>query len=379
MEDRILIASRDGCAGIGGLASYQRGLSATLQAAGYGTVFCAMHADGDRIPPHEILDQERSEPRKLWMRLASRQWLHPLLEALTLQRFASGVDRLAQTRWRAVHFVGTGWDAMGFAMHALARKCGATFTVWPAVHPGIWGDDAIDLRLYRLADTVFCQSRHEVRHLASLGLPEAQTVVSGLPPMCRPDGDGPALRARLGIGDRPAVLFLGRRDEGKGYPALLAAWPEIVRQHPGAVLLLAGPAEPDEEAVPDLPADSFRDLGVPDEKAKADAYDACDIFCLPSAHESFGIVFVEAWSYGKPVICGTAPATREWVRDGINGRWATWEAPVLSARILELLADPGLGRRLGSAGRDFQRSALTWESVVGIHLKAFGLASPPYA
>lgn len=226
---------------------------------------------------------------------------------------------------------------------------------------------------------MFCQSRHESRHLAALGLPEPQTAISGLPPMCREDGDGQSLRARLGIGDRPAVLFLGRRDEGKGYPALLTAWPEVVRKHPGAVLLLAGPAEPGENATPDLPADSFRDLGVPDEIEKAGAYAACDVFCLPSAHESFGIVFVEAWSYGKPVICGTAPATREWVRDGVNGRWATLDASVLSARILELLADSGLRQRLGSAGREFQQSTLTWESVVNIHLKAFGLPRPPHA
>ncbi len=381
MENHILIASRDGCAGIGGLASYQRGLGAALQSAGYRAEYCAMHPGGgaERTPPHTIFDEERAEPRKIWMSLASRRWLHPLLAALIRRRFAASADRLARTSWRAVHFVGTGWDAMGFGMQALARKCGAPFTVWPAVHPGIWGDDAIDLRLYGLADTVFCQSQHEVRHLTALGLPEGRTAVSGLPPMCRRDGDGPSLRARLGIEGRPAVLFLGRRDEGKGYPALLAAWPEIVRQHPGAVLLLAGPADPGDQTAHALPEDSFRDLGVPDEKEKADAYDACDIFCLPSAHESFGIVFAEAWSYGKPVICGTAPASREWVRDGVNGLWASTDTPVLSGRILELLANPGLRVQLGSAGRKFQQSALTWDAVLSIHLKAFGLAPEPHA
>ncbi len=375
MAARILIASREGSAGIGGLASYQRGLADALQSASFEPEFCAMKPEtkATNFPTHALTINASWEPPKLWTRLASRPLLHYLLQTGIKKHFAEGTTRLANIPWSAVHYVGTGWDMMGFAMHVLAKELGVPFTIWPAVHPGVWGDDDVDLRLYNLADTVFCQSHHEADHLTQLGLDRKKTSISGLPPMCQPNGDGLMLRQRLGLGDRPAVFFLGRRDEGKGYPALLEAWQCVAREHPQAVLLLAGPGDTHVGKLQALPPDSIRDLGIPNEQEKADAYDACDIFCLPSSHESFGIVFVEAWSYAKPVICGTAPATREWVNDGVTGLWSEADAPAIAEKLLHLLQDGALRQKLGAAGKSFQQSALTWDSVVDCHLKAFGL------
>ena len=242
--------------------------------------------------------------RQIFFKLASRPALHGALEVLAGNALSEHSFKSALSGTGQLHFVGTGWDFMGLAAARLARKKGMGFTIWPAVHPGAWGDDQIDVRLYRQADAVFCQSEYERNHLATLGVPESKLVRCGLPPMCRTDGDGTRLRSRLMIGDRPTALFLGRRDAGKGYPALLDAWQLVLQWCPDAVLLLAGPGDADAARLAQIPAENVRDLGCPSEQEKADAYAACDIFCLPSAHESFGIVYVEAWSYGKPVLCG---------------------------------------------------------------------------
>ena len=82
--------------------------------------------------------------------------------ALSEHSFKSALSGTGQ-----LHFVGTGWDFMGLAAARLARKKGMGFTIWPAVHPGAWGDDQIDVRLYRQADAVFCQSEYERNHLAT--------------------------------------------------------------------------------------------------------------------------------------------------------------------------------------------------------------------
>jgi glycosyltransferase involved in cell wall biosynthesis len=271
-----------------------------------------------------------------------------------------------------VHFVGTGWDFAGFGFHHLARRLGARFTVWPAVHPGAWGDDSIDLRLYCLADVVFCQSHGEAEHLKKRGLDSSKIVISGLPPMCLPDRDGLAFRKIHGLGSRPVVLFLGRRDKGKGYPALLAAWRQVLNRHPDAVLVLSGPGGDEYAALSEcLPAGSLLDLGVASEEEKANALAACDVFCLPSSQESFGIVFVEAWSYGKPVICGTAPASREWVDASSAGLPSDQDPENLSTTIGKLLADPALRASMGSEGKKFQSEYLTWDLVARNHLQAF--------
>lgn len=360
---RALIASRISTEPPGGLAGYQNRLAAELESHSIAraTFFCP---DKDPTPG-------------IWMRLASRPWAHALLEKLIVRHYKSAIGRLRSQQYDVVHFVGTGWDFLGFAMCALARGTGSRFTIWPAVHPGQWGDDRIDLRLYRKADAVMCQSDNEAGLLVKLGLDPGKIIKCTLPPMCRRDGDGRRLRTKLGMGDRPAVLFLGRRDRGKGYPALLQAWRKVLERHPKAVLLLAGPTREDfSDELRALDGDSIRDLQVPDEQTKADALAACDIFCLPSAHESFGIVFVEAWSYGRPVICGPAPACREWIREGQTGLWAEQTPDSIARSIVQLLDDPEGTRQMGSAGRQFQQTHLTAENFLLTHQNAFGLTKP---
>lgn len=376
---RVLIASRHLPGSTGGLAAYQRGLAIELGQS-MEVAFLAAEPGGpeprslDSLPvPSQILNCRIARPA--WMSMASRPALHPLLKPWIAAAFRKAAKSAAWIGFPdgctpdVIHYVGTGWDFAGFGFMELARRAGAQFTVWPAVHPGQWGDDVIDIGLYRLADAVFCQSPGEKNHLVERGLPPEKAVPCGLPPMCRPDGDGREFRAQWNLGDRPVVLFIGRRDEGKGYPALLKAWELVLAKNPGALLVLAGPGG---AGSVQLPAPSFVDLGVPDELTKASALEACDVFCLPSAHESFGIVFAEAWSYGKPVICGPAPASREWIQNGVTGLHADQNPGSIAAAINQLLADNDLRLRMGSAGREFQMSRLTWDIVGATHIRAFG-------
>lgn len=372
----LLIASRRGPTGHGGLAQYQRGLARVFQEDDIKVLMAAGEEDPfapqAEPPPAPLVLPERPPLRqqRLWMRMASRPLLHGLLQPWIVRAYAPWVRVLASHRPRGIHFVGCGWDFVGFALHALAARLGVRFTIWPAVHPGSWGDDRIDLRLYALADRVFCQSTGERDHLTQRGLDPARTLRCGLPPMCPANGDGGRLRRRLQMGERPCGFFLGRRDAEKGYPALLEAWKIVLQSHPRALLLLAGVG--DANLPEDLPADSVRDLGTPDEATKADAFAACDFFCLPSAQESFGIVYPEAWSYGKPVLCGPAPASREWIENEKTGLWVDQSPTGIARAIVRLLEDPDLRHRLGEAGRAHQSRHLTWPIVEKIHRQGFG-------
>lgn len=48
-------------------------------------------------------------------------------------------------------------------------------------------------------------------------------------------------------------------------------------------------------------------------------FNICDIFCLPSRFEAYGIVFVEALIYGLPCIGKNDFAMKEFIEDGVNG------------------------------------------------------------
>jgi len=357
----VSIGSLNGSDYVGGLAAYQRFLRSGLMDSGIEVRMVGTEAKGAKR-------WQRLVP--LMRRLASRPRWHFILEVIV--RVATPPGIRAKPLGRFCHYVGTGWDFVGFALLQTARRQGAGFSVWPAVHPGQWGDDHIDLLLYNQADVVFCQSDHEADHLVARGLDRAKVVRCGLPPMCRPDGNGVRLREKLRIQDRPAVLFVGRRDQGKGYPALLAAWRLVHQACPEAVLLLIGPKS---GGGPENLSESILDLGTADEITKADALAACDIFCLPSAHESFGIVYVEAWSYEKPVICGPAPASRELVANEVTGLWAEQSAESIAAQLLRLLNDRRLARQFGAAGLQLQREHYTAGRMLQAHLDAWHLAS----
>ena len=68
------------------------------------------------------------------------------------------------------------------------------------------------------------------------------------------------------------------------------------------------------------PADSnFRHMGVINHKTKEEFFSSIDCFCLPSRVEAFGIVFLEAWRYKKPVLGYRTGGIPDVIDDGLNG------------------------------------------------------------
>jgi len=86
-------------------------------------------------------------------------------------------------------------------------------------------------------------------------------------------------------------------------------------------------------------------------------YNRCDMFCLPSAQEGFGIVFLEAMAARKPIVAARAAAVPEVVRSGILVEPESPEA--LAEGILRLHRQPGLRQSLAAAGsRDVEQFGL---------------------
>ncbi len=364
---KVVLASCIHPASVGGLAAYQRELASGLQS------FSRLHGHSISVQHVQITPRQQPVPTR------------PTTASGPLLRFAETLGRVAHLQQPSktflsdvdvLHFVGTTREILGSELWREAIADGVHFTVWPSVHPESAANAHANLCLYSQASAIFCQSEHEREHLISLGVDPRKLILCGLPPMCHASGNGTRLRSKLGIGMRPAVLFVGQRTADKGYPALLDAWPLVMRKCPDAVLLLAGPGAADEDRLSKISPESVRDLGCPQEQEKADAYAACDVFCLPSTHESFGIVYVEAWSYGKSVICGTAPASRELVENGVTGVWADQQPQQLAHALLRLLMQPDERHRIGLAGMRHQLLNFTTEHMVGCHLQAWNIAVP---
>lgn len=371
----------------GGLASYVRCLAERLGrahevrviarfdstargAADYAASEPPTARDGGAYSTHIIAPRPALVPalRQL-ARLVPRRATQGLARAVFSRAFQGSLAEAMPKHVDVVHYVGTGWELLGFAALAEARKRGAAFTVLPAVHPGAWGDSPLDVRLYNRADAVLTLSEHEKSHLIALGTDPALLHTVGLAPASEATGDGTRFRTRHGLENRPLVLFVGRKDQGKGYHTLRQAMSQVLATIPGVCLVAIGPdAEP---PFPPVPDGALLDLGKASEADKADALAACDVFCMPSAHESFGITYVEAWSYGMPVVGGPAPAVRELVTDNVNGFCVSQEPDGIADALIRLLPDMDLRQRLGAAGREIQQERYTWDAVTEAHRLIF--------
>lgn len=155
----------------------------------------------------------------------------------------------------------------------------------------------------------------------------------------------------------PAALIVGRMsaDEGyKGHEALIHTWPAVIARHPDARLWIVG----DGDDRPRLEAIVARlGLGkaivfagrVPD--AELDRlYRRCRFFVMPSLHEGFGLVFLEAMRAGKACV-GAPGAAAEIIQDGITGFIVNPARPAdLIGVLLRLFDEPRTCEALGRAG-----------------------------
>jgi glycosyltransferase involved in cell wall biosynthesis len=302
-------------------------------------------------------------------RTVDRRYLDPYTIATISAAFCGALERAIPADAEVVHYVGSAWELLGFAGLRVARRRGVAFTMWPAIHPGDWGDGPLDARLLVASDLVFAQSAHEVATLRALGVRSDRIRKSPLGPAVGPAGDSARFRAQHELADAPIVLFVGRKQRYKGFDALIGAIPIVQRDLPEARLVTIGSGQR-----PELESQAVLDLGEVDDRTKADALAACDAFCMPSSGEAFGMAYVEAWSYGKPVVVGPAPASRELVEEGGTGLHVEQEPNAIARALVDLLSDRALAHRMGEAGRRLQRERYTWEITWQVHHDGFTAA-----
>ncbi|MFB5707542.1 glycosyltransferase family 4 protein [Acinetobacter radioresistens] len=109
------------------------------------------------------------------------------------------------------------------------------------------------------------------------------------------------------------VLAVGRLTHVKGYDLLITAWSKIARQVPGWKVIIVGSGE-DELMLKQM----AKDFAVEDsivfagqQKDMDQFYRQASFFCMSSRFEGFGMVLIEAQSYGLPIVafdCDTGPA-----------------------------------------------------------------------
>jgi phosphatidyl-myo-inositol dimannoside synthase len=215
------------------------------------------------------------------------------------------------------------------------------------------------------ADIAIALSNHAEALIAATGAPTANVRL--IPPGVDLPSESGALHA-----ERPTVLTIAALKYGyKGHDVLIRALARVRGRIKDLewVVIGEGPLRSRLEELASLYglADSTRFRGeVADEQRNA-WLQRCDVFAMPSrlGGEGFGIVYLEANAYGKPVVAGNVGGAIDAVADGVSGLLVDpTDAAAVADALKRLLLDRELAQRLGRAGairaRDF-----AWPAIAG--------------
>ena len=206
------------------------------------------------------------------------------------------------------------------------------------------------------AQQVITTSDYARRRLAQLYTVRAAGIAIAPPPIDLQRWDEACRQTAWQPSERLTILCVGVQYPRKNVATLIRATARLRSEFPNVAVRIASRG-PQWENLRRL----ARELGLAGHVtflghiAYADLvreYLQCDIFCLPSLQEGFGLVFAEAMATRKPVVASRASSTPELIEDGVHGLLAEpRDERDLAEKLAQLMRSPQRARQLGEAGR----------------------------
>ncbi|MCM8773922.1 MAG: glycosyltransferase [Candidatus Omnitrophica bacterium] len=201
----------------------------------------------------------------------------------------------------------------------------------------------------------------------------------------------PQLNIHYKENSNPIVLFVGRLEKRKGVHTLIQSVPYVLEEIPKAQFIIVGrdtfvndkeisfwgqkEYSYKEYLINILPweyRENVKFLGYVSQDELDRYYRVCDIFVAPSLYESFGLIYIEAMSYAKPVIgCGVG-GVPEVIKDGVNGILVPPQEPQrLAEAIIRLLKEKRYAQKIGNSAREYVEKFFSIDKMVENTLSAY--------
>jgi len=200
-------------------------------------------------------------------------------------------------------------------------------------------------RRFVSADAVFAITHDVMRFVVEQKILAER--IFHIPNMVRVEGL-PVRPARFGT---PVIGAMGRLVEKKGFDVFIDAL-QLLREHGVAFKAVLGGTGAEKKALKKRAADAgLADTltflsWVDDKKA---FYTGLDVFCLPSLHEPFGIVLLEAFCYGTPVVSTDSEGPKDIITPNFDavlvGKGSAQE---LAQGLVELIKNPELAAKMAA-------------------------------
>jgi glycosyltransferase involved in cell wall biosynthesis len=183
------------------------------------------------------------------------------------------------------------------------------------------------------------------------------------------------MREQFGLKDDDLLIgCISRIDPQKNQEMLLRVFNRLAGEHSKLNLIISGPVTlPNYEAKLKQMAQEggfmerihFAPPVEPESADHAALFASLDAFVLPSRHEPFGIVALEAWAARRPLLAARSGGLRHFVKDGRNGlAFDSDDDAGLEAALKRLLGHPEMASALAQEGRRTVEQSYSWQQVV---------------
>lgn len=225
------------------------------------------------------------------------------------------------------------------------------FILNPYTHLIPYWESPLNRFLYEESDIIIARTKSEKEWLSrftNANKIKIFTPIISLP--CFKNLNSKSIRKKYNISG-PIVLFIGRKNNYKGYKLILDSANLVWEELPECVFIFAGKDDEESKRIFDKFKDKrIKNLGYVREEEKFSLFKECDIFCMPSQQESFGIVYAEAWYFRKPVIALNIKPLNEIISHKVDGILVNNNPASVASAIKMLLKNEKMRKELGNNG-----------------------------
>lgn len=229
--------------------------------------------------------------------------------------------------------------------------------VMPCLHDEVYARVEVMRHVLSLPASVWFLSgpEHDLAHRLGPVTPRHSVIGAGMDIPKEYDPD--RFRSEYGI-EGPFILYLGRREEDKGWPWLVDVFSRVkcpVR------LVSAGAGHVD---IPAHLRARVVDVGLLSVEQRNNALAASLAYAQPSLMESYSRTVMESWLAGRPVLVRSGSEVVEWHCERSEGGLPFAGPRELNERLTQLLADPEATDDMGARGRAYVLANYQWSDVL---------------
>lgn len=251
------------------------------------------------------------------------------------------------------------------------------FVLYGALHLETAHVPAKYIQRIKASDHYIANTSYEKNFLIQQGMPAEKITVAGAATDIREHAVTiPAINNihhELGIpAGKKIILCISRQEAFKGLPVLLDAFKQL--QNENVCLVIAGAKGTYSENLLQAALEMqnlyvYTDIA---QQVKCSLLQLADAVVLPSKEESFGVVFLEAWSFKKPVIGARIGAIASLIKEEEDGYlFAPDNATELALRITDVIADNTKSKLMGEAGYAKVQEHYTWDKITATFRTAY--------